>query len=98
MHSVSSDDEADEEYVYLSQRTQPLRSTASVVNYGNTYPIIITKLQDNSQKNTIQPNEQPIAEEEMDPAAEEDDDFQPDKKKKKVQNVGPKASKRSSRS
>ena len=81
MHSVSSDDEADEEYVYMSQRTQPLRSTASVVNYGNTYPIIITKLQDNSQKNTIQPNEQPIAEQAIDPGAEEDDDFEKQKKK-----------------
>ena len=86
MHSVSSEDdetEPTEPYVYLSQRTQPLRTTASKVNYGNTYPIIITKLQENSQKNTIQPNEQPIDEEEMDPAAEEDGEFEPGKKKKK---------------
>ena len=86
MHSVSSEeDESDppEDFVYMSQRTQPLRTTASPVNYGNTYPIIITKLQENSHKNTIQPNEQPIDEEEMDPAAEEDGDFEPEKKKKK---------------
>ena len=84
MHSVSSEDEENEEYVYLSQRTQPLRTTASKVNYGNTYPIIITKLQENSQKNTIQPNEQPIDEEEMEPAAEEDGEFEPDKPKKRA--------------
>ena len=91
MHSVSSEeDEGDppedppEDYVYMSQRTQPLRTTASPVNYGNTYPIIITKLQENSHKNTIQPNEQPIAEEEMDPAAEEDDDFQKPNKSKRA--------------
>ena len=87
MHSVSSEDdetEPTEPYVYLSQRTQPLRTTASKVNYGNTYPIIITKLQENSQKNTIQPNEQPIDEEEMEPAAEEDDDFESAKPKKRA--------------
>ena len=78
MHSVSSEDEAQpqEEYVYLSQqRTQPYR--------GNAYPIIITKLQDNSKANTRQPNKQPIGEQELDPAAEEDEDFQPAQKKKK---------------